>query len=400
MKDIKEFLNRVIQGDCLEVMKEIPDNSIDTLITDPPYGLSNHSEKIIRETLSKWLNGEDDYTPKGKGFMGKSWDAFVPPPAVWKECFRIMKPGATILVFAGSKTYDLMTMSLRLAGFEIKDTLMWLHSMGFPKSLNIAKSTAKKQGAKKTGLIKKGAGTRGNTFPLSHEYQDYKLTPEAKPWNGWKSHGLKPAYEPIIMAIKPNQGSYSENALKWGVAGLNIEGGKIGTEKIISRGSEIGKGFFSRGEVNQEHQGRFPANVILDEETAKMLDEQSGINASRFFYCAKASKSERNFGLEGMPLKIGGGLNATVSGDSRTGRKTMQQNNHPTVKPLKLCKYLCILTKTPFGGIVLDPFAGSGSILVSAKMTGRDFIGIEKESEYVKICEARLKAVKVNLDLF
>jgi site-specific DNA-methyltransferase (adenine-specific) len=144
MYNIEDIKNKIIQGDCIEVMKEIPDNSIDTIITDPPYGLSNHREEKIRETLKNWLNGKEDFIPDGKGFMGKSWDSFVPPPIVWKECFRVMKPGATILVFAGTRTYDLMTISLRLAGFEVKDTLMWLYSQGFPKSLNIEKSLQKR----------------------------------------------------------------------------------------------------------------------------------------------------------------------------------------------------------------------------------------------------------------
>jgi site-specific DNA-methyltransferase (adenine-specific) len=339
-----DFINKVITGDCMEILKQIPDNSIDTVITDPPYGLSDHNEKLIRTTLSKWLNGEEDYIPKTKGFMNKSWDAFVPPPAVWKEIFRVMKPGATILVFAGSRTYDLMTISLRLAGFEIKDTLMWLYGSGFAKATDISKQIDKKENEK------------------------------AKLWNGYKSHGLKPAYEPIIMAIKPNDGSYAENALKWGVAGLNIDGSR----------------------VNETPQGRFPANVIIDEETAKMIDQQSSW-ASRFFYCAKASKNEREFGLDDLPYKIGGGMKGTETQTLLTGsgniRNNLRKNHHPTVKPLKLIEYLCKLTKTPTGGIVLDPFAGSGTTAMACIITNRPFILIEKDPEYSLIAQKRIEAI-------
>jgi len=134
----------LFNDDSLKILKQIPDNSIDTVITDPPYGLSNHSEKIIRKTLSEWLNGNESFIPDAKGFMGKSWDAFVPPPALWKEVYRVMKHGGTILVFAGSRTQDLMAMSMRLAGFEIKDTLMWIYGSGFPKATDISKKIDKK----------------------------------------------------------------------------------------------------------------------------------------------------------------------------------------------------------------------------------------------------------------
>ena len=260
-------------------------------------------------------------------------------------------------------------------------------------------------------------------------------TPEAKLWNGWKSHGLKPAYEPIIVAMKPNEGTYAQNALKHGVSGLWIDGGRIGTEERTYKGSGKSKQRYSDGragltdgrgaDMKITAQGRFPANIILDEEAAKMLDEQSGElgkssggnigvkgnkvygefgesvkgnpgfgdkgGASRFFYTAKASKSERNMGLEGFEEKTMTDYGSIKKSEGRTGINTPQANNHPTVKPLALMEYLCTLTKTPTGGIVLDPFAGSGTTGLAAKNTGRDYILIEKEEEYVKIAEARLK---------
>jgi len=424
-------------GDALEVLKQLPDNSIDTVITDPPYGLSQHSEKTIREVLGKWLNGEEDYVPKKKGFMGKAWDAFVPPPALWKEVYRVMKPGGTILVFAGARTQDLMAMSLRLAGFEIKDTLMWLYGSGFPKAYDIAKGVESKikQGSanwsdwknldgtyykQKTGYVKLQAkqGYRSDYSGVRSK-DIFLTTEEAKQWDGYKSHSLKPAYEPIIMAIKPNEGSYAENALKWNVAGLNIDGARIGVSKQdveeVKRKAnkkpttnKIIKGFgnntFKQGNWDISN-GRFPANILLDEEAAKMLDEQSGESksqcsarggvtnnkiygkfdlptrymcgyddsggASRFFYVAKASAKERNMGLS-EDLK----------------------NIHPTVKPLKLLEYLVKLTSMPNENqIYLDPFLGSGTTAMACEKLNRKWIGIEINEEYIEIAKKRINAI-------
>jgi DNA modification methylase len=384
-------LNKIYQGDCLEVMKEIQDNSIDTIITDPPYGLS---------------------------FMGKEWDSFGTDLKKYQEwtrrwaveALRVAKPGATLLCFGGTRTWHRLACGLEDAGWFIKDTLMWVYGSGFPKATDISKQIDKKEGVKhpKNFPISKNIAMRGanytrNKIPVQSE--------KAKFWNGWKSHGLKPAWEPIIMAMKPNEGSYAENALKWGVAGLNIDGGRIHTKPRLTgtrkNGEEIKamptslKGSWTRKlqtnydeKMKETNWGRFPANIILDEEAAKMLDEQNN-NASRFFYIAKASKKERNMGLEGFDKKIDCDRNqecysANVPFNRSANPKI---NNHPTVKPLKLMEYLCILTKTPTGGIVLDPFVGSGTTCIVAKKTGRNYIGIEKEEEYVKIAEARLKSI-------
>ena len=252
---------------------------------------------------------------------------------------------------------------------------------------------------------------------------------------------LKPAYEPIIVAMKPNDGTYANNAIKHGVAGLNIDGGRIdyngekpnvGGRPQHTRGD--GYGFKAqKEEANPNTQGRFPANILLDSEAAEMLDKQSGESksvkakisnkgsiwgsgnndkeirghsdkggASRFFYVAKASKSERNMGCEELEeKKIKHGLHSTsFIGEKEYETNTIGKNNHPTVKPLKLMEYLCILTKTPTGGIVLDPFAGSGTTCMACKRTGRPFIGIEQDKEYCKIAEARIKATIVDNKLF
>lgn len=495
MKYPQDFINKIICGDCLEVMKKLPANSIDTIITDPPYGIGfmgkewdtfkgDYIEKHKKE-LNKQLEkrprtdgrnvpvtgiamraGQYDFSPKGMiGFQ--KWITEVS-----KEMLRVTKPGGTMLIFGGTRTYHRMACAIEDAGWILKDCIMWLYGSGFPKATDISqqldKQECRKQLEKKLGrkptkeeFKKEWEGFRKIIGKKQHAKKDFKnnlyaqdpanknnekvfgygeeeitipAISEAKLWNGWKSHGLKPAYEPIIVAMKPNEGSYANNALKHGVAGLNINGGRIEHKEDLSvkrDGHKLdtnkqGWGFRA---ADRDNRGRFPSNIILDQEAAKMLDEQSGIKcgqlapttgkepsvnklnqiygdyrgyasasqpkdglggASRFFYVAKASKAERNAGCEGLEEKIGGGLNATVHGDSRTGRKTMQQNNHPTVKPLKLMEYLCMLTKTPTGGVVLDMFAGSGSTGLACQNTGRDYILIEKEPEYCKIAKARL----------
>jgi site-specific DNA-methyltransferase (adenine-specific) len=384
-------------GDCLEVMKEMPDNSVDTIITDPPYGLK---------------------------FMGKKWDYDVPSIESWRECLRVLKPGGTALIFAGSRTQHRMACNVEDAGFVLKDCIMWLYGSGFPKAFDIAKGIDQINGAERKVIGKdKNWGKKG-TVPLSG-YKEFDITapatPEAKLWNGWKSHGLKPAYEPILVCMKPNEGSYAENALKYGVAGLNIDGGRIGEDILPAqkRGKAVNTNFMSGGET-PEHKGRFPANIILDEESAEMLDKQSGESvssggtsiasknyksdghtipggcqatggfkdsggASRFFYVAKASKEERNAGCEGLELKLNRKSGAGLCAD------TIESNIHPTVKPISLMQYLCRLTKTPKGGTVLDPYTGSGSTLVACILEGREFIGIEREEEYCQIAKKRIQ---------
>ena len=331
----------LLHGDCLEVMRLLPENSIDTIITDPPYGLSKGDSK--------------------GGFMGKEWDAKVPSVSFWKAMLRVTKPGATLLTFGGTRTFHRMMVNIEEAGWELKETMMWVFGTGFPKGLDIGKATSDTQ------------------------------------WDGWRTQ-LKPAYEPIVVAQKPLDGTYAQNAMKWGVAGFAIDEGRIGTEVLPAQlAGQARLGTFERTEmVTPERTGRYPTNLIIDEEVAVMLDEQSGITksaqrqgkrsakdrlrlgeykgqedvvmghsdsggASRFFYCAKAPASERGEG-----------------------------NNHPTVKPLSLMRYLAKLTKTPTGGTVLDPFTGSGSTGVACMMENRHFIGIEKEKEYYDIACNRL----------
>lgn len=378
-------------GDCREVRSVLADNMIDTIITDPPYGLE---------------------------FMGKGWDKGVPGVEFWKEFLAVTKPGGMLLAFGGTRTFHRMTVAIEDAGWQIRDCMMWLYGSGFPKSLDISKAIDKAKGAERreggrrwsggqrSGGIIQDSATEVTTTRIIY---DTPATDLSREWSGWGT-ALKPAWEPIIVAMKPIDGTFAQNAQKWGVAGLNVDGGRIEisdelpthrTHTQASSNVNLGGGCANGdmpNSVRHNSKGRWPANLLLDEDAAAMLDEQSGVlksgavkathrrhtatgngnthgemkgvlgplceansgGASRFFYCAKASKSER--------------------GDS----------THPTMKPLKLMEYLCTLTKTPTGGIVLDPFAGSGTTLLAAKNTGREYVGIEQNAEYFEIIKARL----------
>ena len=344
---------RLLLGDSLEELKSLTSNSVDTIVTDPPYGLS---------------------------FLGMKWDYDVPSVAVFAELLRVAKPGASLLCFAGTRTQHRMAVNIEDAGWQLKDVIMWLYGSGFPKAVDISKQLDKRAGA-----VREVVGTRScRAFSDSNNYTvggnisrnvdvTESATREARQWNGWKSHGLKPAYEPIIVAMKSNDPNYAANALKYGVAGLNIDGCRIG------------------------EAGRFPANIILDDKAGAFLDAQSGVanGASRFFYCAKASKAERNIGCEGLPLQRHADRikEDGVGGDNPRNRSnTLKQNFHPTVKPLSLMRYLVRLTATPTGGLVLDPYMGSGTTGMACVLEGRDFIGIEREPEYMTLAERRIAA--------
>lgn len=364
---------QILNGNSLELLKTLEDNSIDAIVTDPPYGLSQHSQADIVNALTAWLAGEE-YTHGKKGFMGKAWDAFVPSPMLFKECYRVLKHGGHILCFAGARTQDLMSLSIRLAGFEMRDACLWLYGSGFPKGQNIASSI------EKLGL---------------HE--------EAKKWEGWNTQ-IKPAYEPIIMARKPLDGTVVNNVLKHGVGGLNIDACRVGSEIVKTKEKKKGESFTSVGNGSgfngceeETRIGRYPANIILDGSDSvealfpyvksgggvlrpnankgvcnfsfgSMPDKEwegSEGSASRYFYHAKASKRDRDEGINGM-------------------------NPHPTVKATQLMRYLVKLV-TPQGGLVLDPFMGSGSTGKACMLEGMRFIGMELSEEYCKIAEARIE---------
>jgi DNA modification methylase len=485
--------NYIFHGDNIQVLKTLPDNSVDSVVTDPPYGIS---------------------------FMSCQWDYDVPSVELWKECYRVLKPGGYLLSFGSSRTYHRMAVKVEDAGFEIKDQIMWVYGSGFPKSHNIGKAVDRDNGKSKNlkkwakyfdsickikdisneeidsylGLNSNGAtaahfrryNSNTSRFPKLDFY--YRLqtwlkfddtfdniikeaereiigikknqmsgwsinnetkfidrnitiakTSEAKKYEGWGT-ALKPAHEPIVMARKPFKGSVAKNVLKWNTGGINIDGCRIpilADEKIDIRRYDnyhdtfnaYEEGHSAKGKkysINEAHDlGRFPANIIFDEEAGKLLDEQSGYTktksdknykhnktnsdsdifksrgtytpredeggASRFFYCPKPSKKEKEEGLTSDPIQIKG---RDEGQDNRNVpqklRKINRKNTHTTVKPIKLMQYLIRLV-TPKGGVTIDPYFGSGT---SGKgVLGEDndykFIGIEKEKEYFDIAVER-----------
>jgi len=422
-------------GNNLDILPTLPDNSVDSIVTDPPYEL---------------------------GFMGKKWDnsGIAYSVELWTQCLRVLKPGGHLLSFGGTRTWHRVAVAIEDAGFEVRDSIAWMYGSGFPKSLDVSKAIDKAAGAERErtpykGGIASGHGNYGGGGQI-HEgtkVGDEPITSEAQQWEGWGT-ALKPAFEPIVVARKPLIGTVAENVLTHGTGGLNIDGSRIVVSeedkaKIQVFGSmpqnkSDGKGF-SRPWMNDKQSildkqqaavdklkamGRWPANVILDEYSAQLLDEQSGISrdgtatnrnrtgkkpnevyaggwgnlnedvsyggsggASRFFYVAKASKRDRNEGLEDLePQRHSDRQNAEGLGGDNPRNRTNEakQNFHPTVKPTDLMRYLIKLV-TPPGGVVLDPFTGSGSTGKAAILEGFRFIGCELTEDYIPIIEGRLQ---------
>lgn len=419
---------KLYNDDNIKALKSMPPNSIDSIVTDPPYAL----------TPSKGAKA---------GFMGKLWDAEVPSVELWKEVYRVLKPGGHVLSFGGTRTYHRMVVNIEDAGFEIRDQIQWIYSTGFPKSHNIGKAVDKIQGNEREvvgkyiapdGKVRKGVNK--DIMPNATEWdnEDRIQTKGASQYEGFGT-ALKPAVEPICVARKPlSESTIVANVLKWGTGGINIDGCRIGTE-LISHGTskadirgKLGDAHTRPSVVVEDHitEGRFPANIIFDESAAEMLDEQSGISksntkarvvdnkeanilkehkwdhkeyvgdysdkggASRFFYIAKVSKSERNMGLDGFEEKEFKGRDELANGkqdEPFKKRPGSMKNTHPTLKPVQLMAYLCRLV-TPPNGIVLDPFMGSGSTGISACLEGFRFVGMEMNEEYFTIASARIEA--------
>jgi len=443
----------VHEGDCLEFLKTLPDESVDVVATDPPYGLSNHTSDDIIEALRAWLSDESYQPKKGsRGFMGKSWDAFVPGPEVWRECFRVLKPGGHLAAFAGTRTQDLMGIAIRLAGFDMRDTirvdglLAWVYGSGFPKSLNVSKAAD-------------GADA-------------------AKAWDGWGT-ALKPSHEPILVFRKPLIGTVIENVLAHGTGAMNIDACRVGAPEGLSSGGACtgssamhwnrGEGISEGRARSSEHPaGRWPSNLVLchtpdcvqvgektvpgrvinrfddgmkpfgggaghsytseggEPETIPTfecapgcpiaaLDEQSGVTSSGAMKREVGSydgESNTQFlrGRSGPSNQHGdtGGASrffpqfqyttedapfqyvAKASRAERDEGLTPGTNKHPTVKPIDLVRWILRLL-TPPGGRVLDPFNGSGTTGCASIMEGFEYIGIERDADSVAVSRARIE---------
>ena len=428
----------LLNGKMEEELAKLPSNSVDSVVTDPPYGIS---------------------------FMSKKWDYDVPSSDMWKEVYRVLKPGGHLISFSSARTYHRMAVEVEDAGFEIRDQIMWVYGSGFPKSHNIGRAVdAKlKTGKSSPKAMREAAmgddyeahklsgtenfGNTGGAFagqdPVEHQYSNE--------WEGWGT-ALKPAHEPMVLARKPFKGTVVDNVLKWGVGGLNIDASRVGNEVISTHHAP--KGTFAGGEPDRgsdtstysNHEGRFPANFIHDgsDEVVDLFPAKAGAqapvsgnepshtkqnaiygdysmvegkpmevrdelgSAARFFYVPKVSKKDRNEGLDGK-LPVIGNLNASAR-DERIARLGTSDNHgcnhyeaaaeaakaegkllntHPTVKPTDLMHYL-IRMVTPAGGIVLDPFMGSGSTGKAAIRHGYDFIGIEMEQQSYDVAKARI----------
>ena len=410
-------------GDCLASMRLMPDNSVDSIVTDPPYGLS---------------------------FMGKKWDYDVPSVEVWGECLRVLKPGGHLLAFAGTRTQHRMAVRIEDAGFEIRDMIAWVYGSGFPKSHDASKAIDKQAGAEREVLSERVNRSSfdpdsegGGGFQRGTIQQTNPATEAAQKWQGWGT-ALKPALEPITVARKPLIGTVADNVLAHGTGGLNIDGCRVAgemrpvmvrTQTLVSASSTESptSGATSNGDVTT--LGRWPANLIHDgsdevvglfpvttsgggekhpksKSTFMASTEREAYkgtssggdtgSAARFFYCAKASKRDRDEGLARFQAKavaFGNQAQAELKrgnldhddGKSGMNKVKMRQNSHPTVKPIDLMRYLCRLVTQP-GGVVLDPFMGSGSTGKAAKLEGFEFVGCEMSAEYFEISRARIEA--------
>jgi len=350
--------------------------------------------------------------------MAKQWDYDVPSIDVWRECLRVLKPGGHMLAFGGTRTYHRLVTAIEDAGFEIRDQIMWIFGQGFPKSRDVSKAIDKEAGATRevVGAKRSGLSLNANLnddgWHNAGKGEDGKqvaitapATDAAREWKGWGT-ALKPAHEPICVARKPlSESTVAKNVLKWGTGGINVDGCQVeGKPRTThkdgsftgSRANKVAYQAYGEGHANNVPEGRWPANLILDEEAAAALDEQSGQSKSPI----KVTRGVGAKGYEGGAL--GRQEDVPCYGDSggasrffyiaKSSKKDRGEGNvHPTCKPTKLMAYLCKLI-TPPGGLVLDPFAGSGSTGVGALREGFRFVGIEREAEYVEIAKRRLAA--------
>jgi len=351
---------KIIEGDNISVTKTMDSNSVHAVVCDPPYGLS---------------------------FMGRKWDYSLPDPGIWAECLRVLKPGGFLFSFSGARTYHRLVIGIEDAGFTIHPLFGWIYGQGFPKGADVSKAIDKKAGAEREVVGKHTNPAKNKTYKTIFSDDNYQwikpdgvditapATESAKHWEGYKYglQAIKPALEPIALAQKPFDGKPLDSIVKWEVGAFDVDGCRIPLEGIENHKTEAKSGLGRKGIygkstidsikgkdlIRYTSKGRYPANLLLDPVGAESLGE-----VARFYYCAKASPGERNAGLD-------------------------DRCNHPTVKPIKLMRWLVRLV-TREGQLVLDPFCGSGSTGIAAVLERRDFIGIDISKEYCDIAHRRI----------
>lgn len=442
----------IFNMDCREALTLFPDATFDSIVTDPPYALDSISKRFGNSPRTEaTMSHAGPYARASRGFMGMKWDtgdvAF--DPAFWAQCLRVLKPGGHMMAFGGTRTYHRLACAIEDGGFEIRDQFAWVYGSGFPKSHDVSKAIDREAGAARE-VIKTPMGTTGNKYAKGlgddrpwmqkaaelgyHEHaSNIPATDAAREWSGWGT-AVKPAWEPICFARKPLDGTVAANVLAHGTGAINIDGCRVPSEKPTGCASapaggvtwnDLNCGLSKSGDARPV-DGRFPANLQHDgsdevlaafpnapgQQGALNGGEDSSANiygkygpkrpsnprndsgsAARFFYCAKASKRDREEGLEGFETRASG-MVSNNSGQHITRREEgyeppQRRNTHPTVKPTDLMRYYCRLI-TPPGGIVLDPFAGSGSTGKAAILEGFGFIGFELDADYANIAQARI----------
>lgn len=370
-KTVKRPDFEVLVGDCRVRMADLPDESIDACVTDPPYEI---------------------------GFMNRGWDSsgVAFDHATWRQVYRVLKPGGHLISFCASRTYHRMACAIEDVGFEIRDQIDWIYGTGFPHSLNVAKEVDQHLGVEPTvvatetrynepsGLVKVGQGERVIERKITAA-----TSPQAKQWEGWGT-SLKPAHEPACLARKPcSESTVAGNVLRHGTGAMNIGAALHGTGGTKMRPD---------GTIEATGKGRWPANIMLDDDAAVYLDNQAGkasakTKPSSFFFCPKPSRRERDLGCSHLAAVTGNiGVGAM---HEKAGNAAEARNFHPTVKPVALMRYLVRLV-TPAGGVVLDPFTGSGTTGMGALLEGFDFLGCELTPSYLPIIHGRLSYAQAN----
>lgn len=387
----------IYHGDCLTVLAKLPDASVDAVVTDPPYEL---------------------------GFMGKGWDAsgIAYRVDLWAEALRVLKPGGHLLAFGGTRTWHRLACAIEDAGFEVRDSIAWMYGSGFPKSLDVSKAIDKAAGAERERIGDYGQGFRAAGSGLEGwQRQAHSIdkgitapaTDAAREWSGWGT-ALKPAHEPIVVARKPLVGTVAANVLEHGTGALNIDACRIahsGSENMAAIQAPSSSTFSAAASdwttMTYKPGGRWPANVVLDEDQAAELDQQSGNRPGGTYPAAHQIKSQ--------PGQANGTMNGGWNGVTRTEavklddsggasrffyvakapareRPKVDGTAHPTVKPLTLMRWLCRLV-TPPNGVILEPFAGSGTTVEAALLEGFRVVAIEREADYLPLIQARLDRV-------